>query len=69
MSMYYCSRCGSLKDNDYCVCTEDPNDSLGLMCEDCACEMEEPSMEVRQNGAFSQSQLETIAKLESEENE
>ena len=41
MSMYRCSRCGGLKDNDYNVCTEDPREPLGLMCEECACEVED----------------------------
>ena len=41
MAMYWCSRCGSLKDGDWNVCTEDPADPLGLMCEECACELED----------------------------
>ena len=41
MAMYRCSRCDTLKDGDYCTCVEDPTDEFGLVCEDCACELEE----------------------------
>ena len=41
MAMYYCSRCGEMKDEDWNPCTEDPKDEFGLMCESCACEVEE----------------------------
>jgi hypothetical protein len=40
MGIYRCSRCDTMKDSDY-GCTADPNDELGLMCEDCAGDLEE----------------------------
>ena len=40
MGMYTCSRCSDMKDNDWSPCIEDPRDTLGLICEDCACEFE-----------------------------
>ena len=41
MAVYRCSRCDEFKDSDWNVCSEDPDDSLGLVCEDCMCELEE----------------------------
>ena len=41
MAMYGCSRCDELKDGDWDCPSEDPDDELGLVCEDCACELEE----------------------------
>ena len=42
MGCYICSECGDLKDDDYNVCIEDPRPTVenGLLCEDCACELE-----------------------------
>ena len=42
MGCYICSECGDLKDGDYNVCIEDPRPTVdnGLLCEDCACELE-----------------------------
>jgi len=38
MSIYRCSECDELKDNDWNVCVEDarPIVDNGLLCEDCA---------------------------------
>ena len=41
MAMYICSRCGNYIDDDWHPCTEDPKDELGLMCPECAVEIEE----------------------------
>jgi len=41
MAAYRCSRCGELKNGDYNVCTEDPNEEFGLICEDCSTEIED----------------------------
>jgi len=67
MAIYRCSRCDEMKDGDYDVCTEDPDEEFGLMCESCTCELPEPTLEVRQGGVFSKAQLATIARLEAED--
>ena len=41
MAMYYCNVCGHLKDDDWCVGMEDPEDGLELICEECYAEAEE----------------------------
>ena len=41
MAMYWCSRCGNLKDCDWDPCIEDPKEEFGEMCGECACEAEE----------------------------
>jgi DNA-directed RNA polymerase subunit RPC12/RpoP len=41
MAIYRCSRCDAWKDGDYDTCSEDPEDELGLMCEDCTAELED----------------------------
>ena len=69
MGMYNCSRCDrQYIDNDWHPCTEDPKEHLGLMCPICAqdAEGEAETPEVRQNGVFTQAQLDIIKKLEAE---
>lgn len=39
--MYRCSRCDSFVDGDWQPCTSDPVIKGGLMCEECAAEVEE----------------------------
>jgi len=41
MSIYRCSECDEPKDNDWHPCIEDPRPTVdnGLLCEDCASEL------------------------------
>ena len=43
VAMYWCNLCGKRKDGDWSVCSPDPRpgEGLELVCEDCACELEE----------------------------
>ena len=45
MAMYICFECGNFKDDDWCVGTEHPTQPLELICEDCACEIDEEEEE------------------------
>ncbi len=41
MAMYRCSECDELLDDDYSPGIESPTEEFGLMCESCACEIDE----------------------------
>ncbi len=41
MAMYRCSECDELIDGDYNPGIESPTEEFGLMCESCACEIDE----------------------------
>ena len=68
MAMFICNKCGNYVDNDYHPCSQDPNDELGLICPECAFEMEEEKETplVRQKGIFTERQLAFIKKMEEE---
>ena len=64
VSMYRCSECEDMVDNDYHPCTEDTrrgHRSTDLLCPECAAEIEERSTpQSRQGGVFTQDQLDLI---------
>ena len=41
MAVYRCEECQEWMDNDYCPCAEHPTIKNGLVCPDCADELEE----------------------------
>ena len=47
MAIYRCSKCDEFKDGDWDTPQEDPHDDLGLMCEDCACELEDETEQAK----------------------
>ena len=40
MSTYRCNKCDGWFDNDYSPCSQDPDNELELICEDCTIELE-----------------------------
>ncbi len=47
MAMYRCSECDELVDDDYNPGVESPTEEFGLMCESCACEIDEVEVKVK----------------------